>query len=574
MSKRSRRISRGNTRVVPDDVQPWGTYYRDAVAKAEGGVYPHALDLTECVVDSLTYWEGEHMVPVKDALPTLKSRASELKVGSLVAVIPKLRNRHGIRPALIAGITSVNSDDNDAAPKLAYQYEIMPLSGRGSGSIQKPLPARLGLPRYAAPSSARMDARWRQHDEATASRVEPKLADCAPGDAVRVFMEHDRAPMWQHAKFVRIQQREITDGGAVRTYAHEPRMNRVARLWQGDITSLRIDAIQNAANSGLWAGGGICGAIHRAAGPELARACQRSVHQPKRQKVEAAVATEAGSGAAAPALESGGVTSEAQGGAVASPAAAAAAAAAATADARADVEPDAGADAAADARATHSSDDGSDSSGSGGLNISYGSSSSGAQRSDSWSSERCPAGCTVVTPAFDLPCKSVLHTVGPHGVQPAVLRSAYRSALQSCVENGLRSVALCCVSTGIFGYDSHLATPVAARAVREWLEEPAAAEHASAAVVGDGSSPSHGAAAPAPVRNCDLMDCIIFCVFLNKDRDLYRKCVSFSLPPLFSLSIMLVRCAMRDHGLSARSPSTISRHSPFPSLSSLLSLSS
>ena len=66
------------------------------------------------------------------------------------------------------------------------------------------------------------------------------------------------------------------------------------RVWQGDITTLAVDAIVNAANTSLMGGGGVDGAIHRAGGPQILEDCRAIVARQGGCKVGEAVITRAG----------------------------------------------------------------------------------------------------------------------------------------------------------------------------------------------------------------------------------------------------------------------------------------
>ena len=136
------------------------------------------------------------------------------------------------------------------------------------------------------------------------------------------------------------------------------------KVVQGNITTLPVDAIVNAANTSLLGGGGVDGAIHRAAGPELLAACRTL----------------------------GG----------------------------------------------------------------------------------CATGAAKITPGFRLPAKWVVHTPGPvwrdgQRGEPELLASCYRRSLALAVENGAKSIAFPCISTGIYGFPAEKAAKIAVATVREAL---------------------------------------------------------------------------------------------------------
>ena len=88
-----------------------------------------------------------------------------------------------------------------------------------------------------------------------------------------------------------------------------------------------------------------------------------------------------------------------------------------------------------------------------------------------------PTGQAKITPAFNLPCRYVLHTVGPiisgrvTKDDKELLASCYRSCLELAAENNLESVAFCCISTGEFHFPNDLAAEIAVETVKEFLKK-------------------------------------------------------------------------------------------------------
>lgn len=110
-----------------------------------------------------------------------------------------------------------------------------------------------------------------------------------------------------------------------------------------------------------------------------------------------------------------------------------------------------------------------------------------------------PTGRAKITPAYNLPCRYVLHTVGPivSGLLTAAHRSqledCYRSCLQLAADKGLKSIAFCCISTGEFHFPQKKAAEIAVQTVTDFLQADTQIEK------------------------------VVFNVFKQEDYDIYKK---------------------------------------------------
>ena len=111
-----------------------------------------------------------------------------------------------------------------------------------------------------------------------------------------------------------------------------------------------------------------------------------------------------------------------------------------------------------------------------------------------------PTSVPLLTDAYNLPAKKVIHVVGPivyDRLTPQLekqLGDCYTNVLDLCLENGLRSVAFCCISTGVFRFPNDKAARIAVERVNAWLSD-----------------------------HPDKMERVIFNVFKDEDRYYYEQ---------------------------------------------------
>ena len=106
-----------------------------------------------------------------------------------------------------------------------------------------------------------------------------------------------------------------------------------------------------------------------------------------------------------------------------------------------------------------------------------------------------PTAVPMVTDAYNLPAKKVIHIVGPivsgelTAEHEKELADCYKNTLDICAENGLKTAAFCCISTGVFHFPGKRAAETAVSTVKAWL-----------------------------LQNRGLMDRVIFNVFKDEDK--------------------------------------------------------
>ena len=111
-----------------------------------------------------------------------------------------------------------------------------------------------------------------------------------------------------------------------------------------------------------------------------------------------------------------------------------------------------------------------------------------------------PTAIPMLTDAYNLPAKKVIHIVGPivyDKLTPQLeknLEDCYTNTLDMCLENGLKTVAFCCISTGVFNFPNQRAAQIAVDTVEKWS-----------------------------LIHHDKMDRIIFNVFKDEDKKYYEK---------------------------------------------------
>ncbi len=113
-----------------------------------------------------------------------------------------------------------------------------------------------------------------------------------------------------------------------------------------------------------------------------------------------------------------------------------------------------------------------------------------------------PTAVPMLTQAYNLPAHNVIHIVGPivfDELTPELeeeLAACYRNILDLCLANDLKSVAFCCISTGVFRFPNKRAAQIAVRTVEDWLK-----------------------------KHPGKMDRVIFNVFKDEDKKYYEELI-------------------------------------------------